>query len=300
MKTLVSVIIPCYNQAEFLEETLLSVFNQVHTYWECLLIDDGSTDNTAEIINEWVKKDNRFHYYKKENGGVSDARNFGIQKANGEFIQFLDADDIISIDKITTSINAIQQHEVAVVCSNYLMFSNSITNTQPPFSQIENFEFNFLNLARYWNNGFTIPIHCWFFKTSLFENIQFPVGLTAQEDWVTWLIIFQNSPKTFYINESLAFYRINPNGRTQTNDFFDETLQAINYCKPFLKETDFQLLYEAVIKRYNSGMLYWRKRQTALKKSNTYQFGLLSKIFFKKIGLLSLSKKLFQYIKSSK
>lgn len=293
----VSIIIPCYNQAEFIEETLLSVFNQEHNQWECLLIDDGSTDNTAEIVKKWVEKDNRFQYYKKENNGVSAARNFGLQKAKGEFIQFLDSDDLLAPNKIALSLKSIQEQDVDIVCTNYFMFSKSITKTRPPFSQLGKFEFNYYNLARYWNDGFTVPIHCWFFKATLLENIDFPEGVTAQEDWVMWLRIFQNSPKTYFIGKHLAFYRINPHGRTTTGSFFIETLQAIDYMKHYLKEADHKMLYEAVITRYNNGMLYWKSQQIALKKSNTYQFGLFCKKSLRRIGLLSLAKKLFQSIK---
>ena len=296
----VSIIIPCYNQAEFIEETLFSVFNQEFTQWECLLIYDGSNDDTAEIIKKWLEKDNRFSYFKKENKGVSAARNFGIQKAKGDFIQFLDSDDLLAADKLSVSIEAIQMHQVDIVCSNYLMFIKSIAITLPPFSQLEKFDFTLYNLARYWNDGFTVPIHCWFFKASLLEDIQFPEGLTAQEDWVTWLRIFQKAPKTQYISKPLAFYRTNPNGRTNTSYIFEETLQAINYMKHYLNDADFQMLYEAVIMRYNNGMLYWKNRQFGLKKSNTYQFGLFCKKLLRKIGLLPLGKKLFQLVKTTK
>lgn len=292
---LISIIIPCYNQGSFLDETLTSVLNQTYTNWECIIVNDGSPDNTKEVAQKWVEKDNRFIYFYKENGGVSSARNLGIEKAKGDFIQFLDADDLLEENKLQISIEAIHQHEVEVVCCNYLMFIESVYNTQPPFSQLGDFEFTFYNLARYWNNGFTIPIHCWFFKASLLENIEFPEGLTAQEDWVVWLRIFQKSPKSFYISDQLAFYRINSNGRTNTGGFFDETLQAVHFLKPFLNEVEFKTLYQAVITRYNEGMLYWRNREINLKKSNTYRFGLLCKKCIKKMGLLSVSKKLFQY-----
>jgi glycosyltransferase involved in cell wall biosynthesis len=293
----VSIIIPCYNQAEFIEETLLSVFNQEHAHWECLLIDDGSLDNTAEIIKKWIERDNRFCYYKKENKGVGSARNLGLQKAKGDFIQFLDSDDLLAADKLSASIEAIQKYQVDIVCSDYRMFSKSIADTLPPFSQLEKFEFTFYNLARYWNDGFTVPIHCWFFKATLLEIIQFPEGLSAQEDWVMWLRIFQKTPKTYYIPKTFAFYRINPNGRTNTADFFEETLEAINYMKHYLSDADFQMLYEVVIIRYNSSMLYWKNKQITCRKSNTYQFGLFCKKFLRKLGLLSLGRKLFQPFK---
>jgi len=294
--SLISIIIPCFNQAKFLNETLNSVLEQTYQNWECIVVNDGSTDDSENIAKGWVAKDTRFKYFNQVNSGVSAARNLALDKAQGNFIQFLDADDLLEVDKIEISIHAMQKYEVEVVCSNYIMFKDVITNTFPPFSQLESFEFNFYNLARYWNDGFTIPIHCWFFKASLLENTRFPVGLTAQEDWVMWLRIFQKSPKTHYESKQLAFYRFNPNGRTKTGGFFNETLKAINYLKPFLNETEFQILYEAVITRYNNGILYWRNREVNLKKSNTYQFGLLCKKTLKKIGLLPVAKTIFQYI----
>ena len=92
---ILSIVIPCYNQGQFLAECLESVFNQTAKKWECLIIDDGSTDNTSEIVEQWIKKDSRFEYYYKENGGASSARNFGIKHAKQPYILPLDADDKI-------------------------------------------------------------------------------------------------------------------------------------------------------------------------------------------------------------
>ncbi|MBC5841438.1 glycosyltransferase family 2 protein [Flavobacterium sp. F-380] len=296
MKSLVSIIIPCYNQDKFLDETLQSVFNQSCTNWECIIVNDGSIDRTEIIATEWVAKDNRFIYTHQVNKGVSAARNIGLMLAEGEYIQFLDADDVLAVDKIQVSLEAIFKNNVQVCCCNYSMFTNSTIHVLPPFSKLASFEFNFENLARYWNDGFTIPIHCWLFKTDLFADVAFPDGLNAQEDWIVWLRIFKKSPKTFYIDKHLAFYRLNPNGRTQTGGFFNETLEAIHYLKEFLNETDFRLLYESAIVRNNIGMLYWRKREVDLKKSNTYQFGLLCKKIIKKIGLLKSAKAVFEFL----
>ena len=293
---LVSIIIPCYNQAKFLSETLQSILDQTYSQWECILVNDGSTDSTDEVAENWIKKDKRFSYYKKENAGVSDARNYGIQKAKGDFIQFLDADDLLDEDKLLTSISTIEDHKVEIVCTDYLLFKENRTNTKSTFSDLAAFEFTFYNLARYWNDGFTIPIHCWFFKACLFHNVKFPVGLTAQEDWVMWLTIFSKAPKTFYVSKPMAFYRINPEGRTKTRGFFDETLQAINYLKPILNKEDFKTLYEATITRYYTKFLIGREKESYLKTSNAYQTGLFIKKGLKMFGLLPLSRKLFPFI----
>lgn len=98
MTETVSVIVPCYNQAQFLHESLESVLNQTYPYWECIIVDDGSPDNTEEIALEWCKKDERFRYLKKTNGGLSSARNVGIAATTGSYILPLDADDRIEKD----------------------------------------------------------------------------------------------------------------------------------------------------------------------------------------------------------
>ena len=95
-ETLISVIIPCYNQGEFLSATLESLITQTYINWECFIVNDGSKDNTEEVSKWWVSKDRRIHYIYKENGGPSTARNTGILLAKGDYILPLDADDTIS------------------------------------------------------------------------------------------------------------------------------------------------------------------------------------------------------------
>ena len=95
---LISIIVPCYNQAEFLDVSLQSVLNQTYKNWECLIINDGSPDATGEIAQKWVARDARFKYHEKVNGGVASARNLGIEKALGEWILPLDGDDKIGTE----------------------------------------------------------------------------------------------------------------------------------------------------------------------------------------------------------
>lgn len=103
MNPLISVIVPCYLQAEYLDECLQSVYDQTYSNWECIIVNDGSLDNTEEIAKRWLEKDNRFRYIYKENGGLSSARNAGIREAKGEWIQFLDSDDMIHKSKFIDS-----------------------------------------------------------------------------------------------------------------------------------------------------------------------------------------------------
>lgn len=97
---LISVIIPCYNQAQFLEEALESVWRQTYKYWECIIVNDGSVDSTKEIASQWQLKDQRFKYVYQENQGLSKARNTGISRAKGKYILPLDADDKIAFSYV--------------------------------------------------------------------------------------------------------------------------------------------------------------------------------------------------------
>jgi len=115
-QSLISIIIPCYNQAQYLDECLQSVLDQTYQNWECIIVNDGSPDNTEEIAKIWVEKDFRFKYVHKENGGVSSARNTGITIAKGEWILPLDADDKISTDYMTIAENEFKANPHIIYC----------------------------------------------------------------------------------------------------------------------------------------------------------------------------------------
>ncbi len=124
-KPIISIIVPCYNQAQYLPETLESVLKQKLENWECVIVNDGSPDNTEDVALEWCKKDTRFKYFRKENGGLSDARNYGIKHSNGKYILPLDSDDLISEDYTTEAIDVFEQdynNEIRVVFCRAMLF----------------------------------------------------------------------------------------------------------------------------------------------------------------------------------
>jgi glycosyltransferase involved in cell wall biosynthesis len=107
---LVSVIIPCYNYALYLPESIGSIISQSYANWECIIVDDGSTDNSKEVAEQFCKKDNRVKYFLQVNSGPTVARNYGLKLAKGEFIQFLDADDILESRKLEKQISVFNEH----------------------------------------------------------------------------------------------------------------------------------------------------------------------------------------------
>lgn len=106
----VSVVIPCYNQAGYLPETLDSLIAQNYANWEGIIVNDGSLDNTEEVALLYLEKDKRLKYVFKENGGLSSARNYGIKQALGEYILPLDSDDIIKSEYIEKAIEAYERN----------------------------------------------------------------------------------------------------------------------------------------------------------------------------------------------
>ena len=95
-ETQVSIIVPVYNVEPYLRQCLDSVLGQTFKNFEVLLVNDGSSDSSGDICREYVEKDSRFHYFEKENGGLSDARNYGIERAQGEYLTFIDSDDFVN------------------------------------------------------------------------------------------------------------------------------------------------------------------------------------------------------------
>ena len=123
---LVSVIVPCYNYGHYLPDALNSVLAQTYPDWECIVVDDGSKDNTAGVAGRYVDADGRFRYVYQENKGLSAARNAGIAGSRGEFLQFLDADDLIQRRKLEGQARYLQATPaVDVVYAEALFFSGS-------------------------------------------------------------------------------------------------------------------------------------------------------------------------------
>src|SRR5690606_34809029 len=105
---LVSIIIPTYNRAHLISETLDSVLAQTYTNWECIVVDDGSTDATEALLHDYMEKDKRFQYHKRPVNhlpGGNGARNYGFNQSQGEFIQWFDSDDLMVSEKLELQVN---------------------------------------------------------------------------------------------------------------------------------------------------------------------------------------------------
>lgn len=295
----VSIIVPCYNQAQYLDEALQSVLDQTYQNWECIIVNDGSPDNTEAIAKQWSKKDSRFVYLKKDNGGLSSARNVGLEASKGVYVQFLDSDDWIAATKLELSLQQLKlakKQDVKVAISNFRMFVDNPQNTLAPYCNLNSQLFHFESLLYQWEESFTIPIHCGLFESSLFKSFRFPENLKAKEDWVMWVNLFYKDCEAVFIDEPLALYRINPDSMTKTKDMLPDFMKACIYFSNYLQENEFKKLSLLLISRYYKSNQDFKSRLMTTKNSNTYQTGLMIKKVLKGIGALRLFKRFFPFI----
>lgn len=197
----VSVIVPCYNQAQYLDESLASIYHQTHTNWECLIVNDGSLDHTEEIAQKWEAKDPRFIYIPKENSGVSNARNLGIEKASGEFILPLDADDKFEATFIEKALTILLQNPEVGIVSSWGMFFTKDKNLQVYKSSAKSTsDLLFCNGV---NMGFSL------FRKESWEKAGKYDGdvKNGYEDWEFLLRVSALGLKVHIIEEVLFFYR---------------------------------------------------------------------------------------------
>lgn len=200
LNNFVSIVVPCYNYAQYIDEALQSVFKQTYTNWECIIVNDGSNDNTEEIVNRWVAKDSRFVYLYKENGGVSSARNFGIEKAKGEFIVTLDADDKYASSFIEKALSIVLENEEVGIVSCWGAFfvkDNELSVFQTKGESF--FDFLFRN-ATIGTSFFRKE--CWQKVGGYDENPK-----NGYEDWEFYLRVTSLGWKVEVIEEVLFYYR---------------------------------------------------------------------------------------------
>lgn len=214
---LVSIIVPIYNVENYLRMCLDSIEHQTYSNIEVLLINDGSPDSSGEICQEYVARDSRFHYFEKENGGLSDARNYAIERSNGKYLTFIDSDDWVESTYIDDMYQAALKNDSEIVVSNYTQFdvkeNHYLVHVWDDYYE-ETYEgkelINRLPLLERRDYSF---ITSWglLFSRSLFDNIQFPKGKYI-EDGRTNYKLFAKSSRSTYINKPLYIYRIGREG----------------------------------------------------------------------------------------
>ena len=226
----VSIIIPVYNSAIYLSECLNSVKNQNYTNLEVLLIDDGSTDGSDNMLDEFAKTDNRFTVIHIKNGGVSKARNIGLTLATGEYIAFVDSDDFIDNHMIAMLVKNMKYYNIDICsCNGYVHDTASsprlMFNMQKDILIKNPSDYDILFDSYHkepWGK---------LFKRGLLKNFKFNESFRAGEVWAANADIIKRNPKILFLKNTGYHYRITQNSLStkSTNEYLNDCCRAIFY-----------------------------------------------------------------------
>jgi glycosyltransferase involved in cell wall biosynthesis len=207
---LVSVIVPCYNQGRYLQESVASALMACRHPMEIIVVDDGSTDgNTRRYLSEAEQlAPGIVRIHRQVNCGLSGARNNGIALARGQYVQFLDADDLLAPGKIDAQVAQLQVNPaLAVSVCNYLLCDDARAQFSKLEEAIARFDLTEQDFLYRWERGFAIPIHCGLFRRRLLGQIQFDTSARAKEDWMFWTSLAMAGTRFGYIHGHWAIYR---------------------------------------------------------------------------------------------
>jgi glycosyltransferase involved in cell wall biosynthesis len=233
MAPFVSVIIPSYNGAQFLEEAVESVINQTYKNLECIIVDDGSTDNTHQLCQNLIRKDSRIKYVNKKKGGLGSAKNTGIKESKGDWIQFLDSDDWLNEDKIRFQLEYFEKtannaSENIVLYSDYHVIQlDSHQNILKEESQIFGnlSEDQILHRILSWSFKDDCPLHSnnilskrSIFEKDLFIETQKPVFI----DLEFFVRLLTHKVKFIYTPIIGMYFRRHQNSRTKNKKYTQE------------------------------------------------------------------------------
>lgn len=228
---LISVVIPAYNSEKHIKECLYLTTKQTYQNLEIIIVDDGSNDNTGNIIKSMARLDERIKYFYQDNQGQSCARNFALERVSGEYIVFIDSDDIFELDLIEELYNKIKKDnlDISITMLDYyrgnklLHSNNGILNEDIIVTNIDA-----IKLMLMCNEIRFHPV-CKMFKRDIFNEVRFPIG-KIYEDVITIFLATLKAEKIGYVNKVLYHYKINDDSTTHNNRFDSKRFQLYEYA----------------------------------------------------------------------
>ena len=215
---MISVIMPVYNVEDYVAEAIESVKQQSYGKWELLLIDDGSTDESSKICKVYSEKDKRIRYIRKENGGVSSARNRGLLEAAGEWIYFMDADDWLDPECFKTIMECRELENVDIVSWNYYLKEEGCSTKASairPERFVETVDEALIREILFYGyadlgerkHGSMRTLWTRIFRTSVIKGLSFCEDVKIGEDALFCAMAYQRAEKAAFLNEYLYYYR---------------------------------------------------------------------------------------------
>ena len=252
MKDKISIIVPIYNVEKYLERCIISIINQTYTNLEIILVDDGSTDGCPDICEKYKKQDDRIVVLHKKNGGLSDARNKGIDIATGKYIYFIDSDDYMHINTIKFLIECINQSDADISCCSYLPFydNQQLVDTDMK-EEYKCFDSKTALENLLYQKDCTNSAWGKLYKAALFKDIRYPVGQICEDLPVTYQL-FHKAKKVCISSAQYYYYYQRQNSIINTV-FKLSRMSGLNFVKDetkFIKENHPELIKAAINREF--------------------------------------------------
>ena len=243
MNALVSIITPSYNSAKFIAETIQSVHYQTYTNWEMIIVDDGSIDETESVVLSIIQKDSRIQFHKlSQNSGPAVARNTGIEKASGDYMTFIDADDIWFPTFIENNIKTIQETGIPFVFSSYRRANEELEFLYSDF--IVPHKVSYTDILK----SNSISCLTAFVDVKKLGKKYMPL-IRKRQDMGLWLNYLKVIPYAYGIQETQAIYRIRENSLSRKKS------DLIQYQWQFYREVEKLTIFQSAYY-----MLHWMYR----------------------------------------
>ncbi len=242
---LISVIVPVYKVEKYLDRCVESILAQTYRNFELILVDDGSPDNCGVMCDDWATKDPRIIVIHKKNGGLSDARNVGLDVAKGEYITFIDSDDIVDWTYLQRLYSAIINNNADASVCGFYEFTNTPMASVPATDSISFYTGRDYCKCMYDHSiAVDYVIACakmW--KKDVFDTVRFPVGRRHEDNATTYRLMY-NLNKIAVVSDKLYGYYINDKGLTKSNFSLTryDSIIALSEAEHYYKEkNDFEL-----------------------------------------------------------
>ena len=205
----ISIIVPVYDVEKYLENCIESILNQTFKDFELILVDDGSTDNSGKICDIYEKKDSRIKVIHKNNGGLSSARNAGLDIACGKYVGFIDSDDSIHPRMYEILYDLIKKYESDISCCNYKKIYDIFKDEYENVNSLEVIEMSNIEAIKNLYDkeiGVKLVIACnKLYRKNLFDNIRYKVGRVHEDEFMAHRILY-NCKKITYVDNELYYY----------------------------------------------------------------------------------------------
>ena len=205
---LISVIVPVYNVEKYLDKCLESIVNQSYKNLDIILVDDGSPDKCPEMCDQWAKRDERIRVIHKENGGLSSARNAGLERATGEYIIFVDSDDEISVDCIERLSATLKEKQYDIIVGNILTIGDDVLSRTLSLKLADGTILRGKEIEKTYRNKWNMCAVNKLYKTSLIRqyNLRFKEGLIHEDElWSLQVACLAKSLRAVN-HETYAYY----------------------------------------------------------------------------------------------